>query len=218
VYKTDKLSTINKPSPHKNNTYLKPPKVICSFVWNNKKEEHYSKILNFETSYIREREVDSQQYPPHALSKLGPRRHSCEIHFIYSLLIYCIMVQIVDYCPRSSKDGKDFYALVLQGGLSLVQSKQSGNYYATLKKCSIPSTFDEQTCKAMIGEKITGSIQKKSCESYEFPNKETGEIITLDYRWVYLPEGATLEEVIFEGNPEEEANSRRKPEAAVFLR
>lgn len=121
------------------------------------------------------------------------------------------MVTVVDFSLRVNKEGKEFYALILQeGGLSLVQSKQTGNFYATAKKCSIGSTFNEQTCKAMIGEKITGSIQKKQCEPYEFTVKESGEIITLDYRWVYLPEGATIEEAIWEDAPiESKVNSSR---------
>lgn len=114
------------------------------------------------------------------------------------------MVTIIDYSERQRKDGTAFYVLILQGGLSLVQSKQTGNYYATLKKCSIPSTFDEATGKEMIGEKIAGSVQKKACEPYEFKVKETGEVIELSHRWVYLPEGATLEEAIFEGEPQME--------------
>lgn len=114
------------------------------------------------------------------------------------------MVTVVETAMRTAKDGREFYVLILQGGLSMVQSKQSGNYYATLKRCSIPSTFDADTAKSMIGEKITGSVQKKACEPYTFVSKETGEMIQMDYRWVYLPEGATLEEAIFEGEPEQQ--------------
>lgn len=121
------------------------------------------------------------------------------------------MVTVIDYSKKSASDGREFFSLILQGGLSMVKSKQSGNFYATAKKCSIPSTFDEQACKTMIGEQIAGSIHKQSCDPYEFTDKETGEVIELNYRWVYLPEGATLEEAVFEGAPEtffdENANS-----------
>ncbi len=109
------------------------------------------------------------------------------------------MVTVVDYALKTTTEGREFNTLVLQGGLCMVQSKITGNYYATVKKCSIPSTFDEATAKAMIGEKIPGSIQKKACEPYEYTNKETGEIIEMDYRWFYCPEGTSLEEVVFEG-------------------
>jgi len=121
------------------------------------------------------------------------------------------MITVVGYAVRQAKDGREFIALILQGGLHLAQSKQTGNFYATVKKCSIPSTFDEATAKGMIGEKIPGSVQKTSCEPYDFLNKETGEIIHLDYRWVYVPEGATIEEAVFEGEPEVTMAKRKSP-------
>jgi len=111
------------------------------------------------------------------------------------------MVTIVDYALRQKSDGKEFIALILQGGIELVKSKVTDQYYATSKKCSITSTFNEATAKAMIGEKIPGSIQKQTCDPYSYVVKETGEMLELNFRWVYLPEGATLEEAIFEGDP-----------------
>lgn len=124
------------------------------------------------------------------------------------------MVTVVDYAMRQSKDGREFNVLILQGGLSMVQSKQTGNFYATVKTCSIPSTFDAATAKTMIGERIMGSVQKKSCDPYSFVVKDTGEVMQLDYRWVYLPEGATIEEAIFEGDPEV-AFANEKPKRAL---
>ncbi len=113
------------------------------------------------------------------------------------------MVTIVDYAVRQAKeDGREFIVLVLQGGLSLVQSKNTGNFYATVKQTSIPSTFDEATAKGFIGEKLPGSVQRMSCDAYEWVNKDTGEVLELSHRWVYVPEGATLEEAVFEGEPE----------------
>jgi hypothetical protein len=112
------------------------------------------------------------------------------------------MVTVKDFAIRQAKDGREFVALILQGGLHIAQSKQTGNQYATVKKCSIPSTFDEETAKGIIGEKIPGSVQRKACEPYDWVNKETGEIIHLDYRWAYVPEGASIEEAVFEGEPE----------------
>jgi hypothetical protein len=112
------------------------------------------------------------------------------------------MVTVKEYAVRQTKDGREFIALILQGGLSLVQSKNTGNFYATVKQCSIPSTFDEPTAKSFIGERIPGTVQKKECEAYQWTNKQTGEVIELAHRWVYVPEGATLEEAIFEGEPE----------------
>jgi hypothetical protein len=67
---------------------------------------------------------------------------------------------------------------------------------------SIPSTFDEKTAKSFIGEKVPGTVQKKACEPYSFTAKDTGEILNLDYQWVYVPEGETLESAIYEGEPQ----------------
>jgi hypothetical protein len=49
----------------------------------------------------------------------------------------------------------------------------------------------------MFGERVSGSVVKKPCDPYGFLSKTTGEFIQLDYRWVYVPEGSTIEEVIF---------------------
>jgi len=112
------------------------------------------------------------------------------------------MVRVKDYVVRTTKDGRQFVALVIQGGLSFVQSKNTGNFYATGKQCSIPSTFDEDTAKSFVGEQMPGSVQKLSCPTYQWVNKTTGEVIELSHRWVYVPEGASLEEAIFEGEPQ----------------
>lgn len=112
------------------------------------------------------------------------------------------MVTIIDYALRTNKLGDEFFALILQGGIEMVKSKETERYYATSKKCSIPSTFDEATCKGLVGEKIPGSIQKQECEPYEVTFKDTGEIVEMSHRWVYLPEGATLEDAVFEGTPQ----------------
>ena len=122
------------------------------------------------------------------------------------------MITVVDYAKRQRKeDGSEFFVLILQGGLSLVQSRNTGNYYATLKRCSIPSTFDEETAKSMVGEQVPGSIQRKDCEPYEFVAKDTGEVVQLDYRWAYVPEGETVENGIYEGEPELVQVEKKEP-------
>lgn len=120
------------------------------------------------------------------------------------------MVTVIDYAERQRQDGSVFYALILQGGLSLVQSRNTGNFYATVKKCSIPITFDEKIAQSMVGEQVPGSIQRKSCEPYEWTNKETGELLELSHRWVYLPEGATIDEAIVDGHPEVELAEKKE--------
>ena len=104
------------------------------------------------------------------------------------------MVTVVDVKQRMNQKGESFYALVLQGGLELVKSRETGNYYATAKRASITTTFDEMTCKSLIGQQIPGSIQKVETDPYDFTIKETGEIISLSHRWIYLKEGETVEQ------------------------
>jgi hypothetical protein len=104
------------------------------------------------------------------------------------------MVKIIDYAKRESKDGREFFALIISGGLEMVKSKQTNRYYATNKKASVTSTFDEATCRELIGEKIPGSVQRVETEPYEFTIKDTGEVVILNHRWVYLKEGETISE------------------------
>ncbi len=100
------------------------------------------------------------------------------------------MVRIINYKERQKEDGSKFFILELQGGIEMLLSQSTGNYYASAKKAQVTSTFDEQTCKALIGTEMKGNIVKKECEPYDFTVKETGEIISLTYRWVYEPETA----------------------------
>ena len=97
------------------------------------------------------------------------------------------MVKITDYKLRESLEGKPFFALTLQGGVEIVRSA-SGNSYATVKTASMPTTFDEETCKSLIGGELPGSIQKVECEPYDYTIKETGEVITLSHRYEYSEE------------------------------
>ena len=113
------------------------------------------------------------------------------------------MVRIINYVKRQNTAGEDFFLLVLQGGLQLVKSKETGRFYATMKQATLSTTFDENTCKSLIGEEIPGSIVKVETEPYEYAVPETGEVITLSHRWEYQKEGDTLKEIVFEGKPEE---------------
>jgi len=99
------------------------------------------------------------------------------------------MVKIVDFVKRQNKEGVEFNALILQGGIELVKSRESGRYYATAKKASITSTFDDAMCQSLIGQEIPGSVQRIETEPYDFTVKDTGEVLSLTHRWVYLRDG-----------------------------
>ncbi len=98
------------------------------------------------------------------------------------------MVTIINFKERNKEDGTSFFVLELQGGIELVQSQKTKQFYATAKKAYISSTFDELTCKALIGTQMPGSIEKEECEPYEYTVQETGEIITLSHRYQYVQE------------------------------
>ncbi len=98
------------------------------------------------------------------------------------------MVRIVNFKKRQSEDGKEFFVLEITAGIEMVMSQSTGQFYATAKKAYIASTFDEETCKALVGSEMPGSIIKAECEPYEYTIRDTGEVISLNYRYVYLPE------------------------------
>ena len=95
------------------------------------------------------------------------------------------MVTVKDYKKRESKKGEEFYVLVLQGNVVPVKSQKSGRTYFTAKTCTVSSTFDENTCKGIIGMQFPGKIIKVETEAYEFTIPETGEVIELSHRWEY---------------------------------
>ena len=113
------------------------------------------------------------------------------------------MVRIVDYSLRTNREGDPFFALILQGGIVLVKSRETGQYYATAPKTSIPSTFDEATCRSLVGTEIDGTIERMDCDPYTVVNTETGETRELDYRYVYLKKGETVESFIQEARKRE---------------
>lgn len=106
------------------------------------------------------------------------------------------MVTIVDFVKRQNKEGEEFNALILQSGIELVKSQETGKFYATAKKASITSTFDDAMCQSLIGTQIPGSVQRVETEPYEFTVRDTGEVLTLNHRWQYAKEGETIEEKV----------------------
>ena len=96
------------------------------------------------------------------------------------------MVTVKNYILRTRKDQTTFVVLELLGGLEMIKSNATGKYYASMKKTSVPSTFDEETAKLLIGSQLPGEIVKQECDPYEFvANKQTGEIMMLNYTYAY---------------------------------
>lgn len=95
------------------------------------------------------------------------------------------MVRITNYQKRTTEQGKVFFTLELQGGIEIVKSKETGKQYITARKANMSCTFDELTCKSLIGKELPGVVQKISCEEYSYTIKETGETIKLTHRFEY---------------------------------
>jgi hypothetical protein len=69
------------------------------------------------------------------------------------------MVIVSDYTEKvNASSGQTFVLLELSGGLELVQSQNTGKFYATVRKCRIPSTFNADVAKLMVGQQIDGDI------------------------------------------------------------
>ncbi len=100
------------------------------------------------------------------------------------------MVTVTNYLERLRKDGSSFVVLEISGGLELVQSSTSGNFYATMRKCTIPSTFSADIAKTIVGQQIPGEIVRVNVDPYEYVNKRTGEVMRLQHSYAYRPVGS----------------------------
>lgn len=110
------------------------------------------------------------------------------------------MVTIIDFKSyENSNTGENFNSLVIQGGIEMVKSKETGRFYATARKTTIPSTFDEATCKALIGQTMPGNVKKVETEPYDYTVESTGEVIQLSHRYEYVEEKAVSQTSVVEG-------------------
>lgn len=120
------------------------------------------------------------------------------------------MVQITGFSVKENKEGKTFVSLELQGEISMTQSRETGKFYATARKCSITSTFSEEVAATLVGKELPGTIEKVACEEYELTDKETGEVKLMSHRYEYLPEAAA--------NPLRIASSNRQPDNIKLMK
>ncbi len=102
-------------------------------------------------------------------------------------------VKITDYKLRTGLEGKSFFTLTLQGGVEIVRSSY-GKSYVTIRKASLPTTFDEATCQSLIGLELPGSIEKVECEAYNYTIQQTGEVVLLTHRFEYMEEEETIDQ------------------------
>ncbi|SDL83611.1 hypothetical protein SAMN04488034_101800 [Salinimicrobium catena] len=113
------------------------------------------------------------------------------------------MVTIVGFKSFENEEGKTFHSLVVQGDLEAVKSKETNNVYFTAKTALVSCTFNETTCKELIGTKMPGLVKRVEVEPYEYTDPSTGEISTLTFRNRYFTDEQDAEE-----NEREEIISR----------
>jgi hypothetical protein len=67
------------------------------------------------------------------------------------------MLTVTNYKTRVSKEGKEYPTFEIQGGLEMIQSQVTGRFYASVRKSSVTTTF-EDVAKMLIGTQIPGKI------------------------------------------------------------
>jgi len=110
-------------------------------------------------------------------------------------------VHIIDYKERVNANDESFFALILEGDVEMVQSQETGRFYATARRASVTSTFTEETCKRLIGKTMPGKIVKSPCEPFEYTLPESGEVISLNHRYEYVSPDEAMEDEVFERTP-----------------
>ncbi|WP_223032683.1 hypothetical protein [Hanstruepera marina] len=99
------------------------------------------------------------------------------------------MVTIVDYKTyQRDDDGTEFHALVVQGGVEAVRSKETDRMYFTARTATVPCTFNKVTCKQLLGTEMPGIIKRVETDPYEYVIPQTGELVTLSHRNEYVSE------------------------------
>ena len=106
------------------------------------------------------------------------------------------MVTIIGTETRTTKAGKEFHVMVLQGDIEVAISKETGKPYLTARKTSIPCTFDETIAKTLVGHKLPGGIERIDVEQYEFKVPSTGKKIKLTHSYQYSKEPTSVLEVV----------------------
>ena len=101
------------------------------------------------------------------------------------------MVTISSYAVRTRKDKTTFISLELTGSVEVVQSTNTGKFYATVRKTSIPSTFSEEIAKGIVGTQLKGEVVRITTDPYNFVDKRTGDVIQLQHSYAFSPEGST---------------------------
>jgi len=101
------------------------------------------------------------------------------------------MVRVIGAQLRQNEKG-EYVSLQLQGDVVMIQSQNTGRFYATAQKCWVYSTFSKNDIQHLIGTTMPGNIVRVSCDPYDYTIQETGEVVKLAHTYGYVPfENAT---------------------------
>lgn len=107
------------------------------------------------------------------------------------------MVLITGYQKREAEE-REFFLLELEGEIEIVISQKTGLPYATTRKTFMSTTFNEVTCKALVGKELPGVISKVEVDPYEYIVPGTDEVKILGHKYMYLAdEKQTTEQAVF---------------------
>ena len=102
------------------------------------------------------------------------------------------MVIVKDLKPITKSDGETFYCLIVEGSVEPVRSEKTGRIYFTARRATVPTTFDQKTCKKVIGTEFEGEVRKVECDPYLYTIEDTGEEIELSHRWEFQDESLEM--------------------------
>lgn len=93
------------------------------------------------------------------------------------------------YMAHLRKNDKgSFVSLELMGDMELVQSQNTGRFYATAKRCFISSIFNLETAQSLVGQLLPGKIVRVTCDPYSYTLPEGKEEIILSHTYTYVPQ------------------------------
>ena len=98
------------------------------------------------------------------------------------------MVTVKAYHLRKNAEGQTYVSLELIGQIEMVQSQNTGRFYATTRRCFIYSTLDEKSAEQAVGTQFPGNIVRTPCDPYEYVIPENRSKVILSYRYTYVPE------------------------------
>ena len=64
----------------------------------------------------------------------------------------------------------------------------TGRIYFTVRRATVPTTFDAGTCKKLLNSQIKGEVERVDCEPYKYTVEDTGEVLELSHRWEFRDE------------------------------